>query len=480
MNRFKLFMQNFIIYGLGGTVSKIIPFIMLPIITRLMPDPTYFGLNDISTICISFGQAIAIMGMYDAMFRMFFEKEGTEYKKSICSSALGFTVVVSAALFAAMLFLRNPLAEMLFSSEAYVNLLVLSALTIFIGATNSIVSAPTRMNNKRITYLLVNTISPIISYSIAIPLLLKGYYVIALPLAGMIAAASIEIIFWGLNRKWFRMSLINKQHIKEMLAIALPLMPNFLVYWVFSSCDRLMIAEILGNESVGVYAVGGKIGQLSQLIYTAFAGGWQYFAFSTMKDSDQVEMTSKIFEYLAVITFGAGMLMAAVSDFGFKLLFTGDYQKGSIVVPYLFLGPLLLMLFQIATNQFIVIKKTWPNIFILGTGALFNIGLNYVLIPRIGIEGAAVATLAGYGLSVTICLVVLQHMKLMRISGKFGACFGGFALYAVMWRTVLKDHVIWSILSAIGVIAIYIICYRNDIKKLFGKGRTGKKDGGHD
>lgn len=477
MNRFKLFMQNFIIYGLGGTVSKIIPFIMLPIITRLMPDTTYFGLNDISTICISFGQAIAIMGMYDAMFRMFFEQEGTEYKKSICSSALGFTVMVSAVLFAAMLLLRNPLAKMLFSSESYVNLLVLSALTILIGATNSIISAPTRMNNKRISYLLVNTISPVISYSIAIPLLLGGYYVIALPLAGMIAAASIEIIFWGLNRRWFRISLINKRHIKEMLAIALPLMPNFLVYWVFSSCDRLMIAKILGNEFVGVYAVGGKIGQISQLIYTAFAGGWQYFAFSTMKDSDQVEMTSKIFEYLAVITFGAGMLMAAVSDFGFKLLFTGDYQKGSIVVPYLFLAPLLLMLFQVGTNQFIVIKKTWPNIFILGTGAMFNIGLNFILIPRVGIEGAAVATLAGYGLSVIICLCVLQHMKLMKISGKFAACFGAFVLYAVLWRVALKEQAVWSLVLAVGVIVIYIICYRNDLKKLFRKGRSGKKNG---
>lgn len=472
MSRFKLFIQNFLIYGLGGTVSKIIPFIMLPVVTRLMPDTAYFGLNDISTICISFGQAIATMGMYDAMFRMFFEKDGLDYKKSICSSALGFTLMVSALLFIIMLLLRRPLTEMLFSSGEYVCLLILSALNIFIGATNSIISAPTRMNNQRIIYLLINTISPVISYLIAIPLLMKGYYVIALPMASLIAAASLEIIFGILNRKWFHIRLINKKCIKQMLIIGIPLMPNFLMYWVFSSCDRLMIARLLGNEFTGVYAVGGKIGQVSQLIYTAFAGGWQYFAFSTMKDSDQIDMTSRIFEYLGIITFGAGMLMASVNDFVFHLLFTGEYQKGAIVMPYLFLAPLLLMLFQIASNQFIVIKKTWPNIFILSIGALFNIGLNRILIPRIGIEGAAFATLTGYSLSIIICLGVLRHMKLIKLSGRFTACFISFALYAVMWRTVFKDNALLCFILAVLIITGYSICYRNDIKKLLRKERT--------
>ena len=51
MNRFKLFIENFLVYGLGGMISKIVPFVMLPIVTRLMPNCFYFGLNDISGTC---------------------------------------------------------------------------------------------------------------------------------------------------------------------------------------------------------------------------------------------------------------------------------------------------------------------------------------------------------------------------------------------------------------------------------------------
>ena len=72
MNRFRVLAENIVIYGLGGVAGKMIPFLMLPVITRLMPDAGYYGLNDLSNTLASAFQAIAVFGMYDAMFRLFF------------------------------------------------------------------------------------------------------------------------------------------------------------------------------------------------------------------------------------------------------------------------------------------------------------------------------------------------------------------------------------------------------------------------
>ena len=79
MNKFKLFIENFLVYGLGGIMSKIIPLIMVPIVTRLMPTTDYFGLSDLSNTVVQFASSIAVMGMYDAMYRMFFEKDEGGY-----------------------------------------------------------------------------------------------------------------------------------------------------------------------------------------------------------------------------------------------------------------------------------------------------------------------------------------------------------------------------------------------------------------
>lgn len=468
MSRLKLFIENFLVYGLGGMISKIVPFIMLPIVTRLMPNTFYFGLNDISTVIVSFGQALAIIGMYDALFRLFFEKGEQEYKKEICSTALTFTLITSAIIFVAMILLRKPMASLFFSDRKYANLLCLSAMSILIGATNSIVSAPTRMQNKRKVFLITNTLSPVISYSISIPLLLKGYYIIALPLASILAALSVEIIFAVLNHNWFSFK-INRKYLKDMLIIALPLVPNFLVYWIFNSSDRLMISKLIGTEWNGIYAVGAKIGQISQLIYTAFAGGWQFFAFSTMKDDDQVKMTSNIFEYLGIITFSSGMIMASLSEIVFKLLFSEEYLSGYIVMPYLFVAPLLLMLYQVVVNQFLVIKKTWPSVIILAIGAITNVVINALLIPMIGIEGAAIGTFLGYVAAIIGVIIVLSKMKLVCISGRFYLCASLFISFALVWRLLLLDKYISCLLLAVGIIILYGFMYRADILKVLQK-----------
>lgn len=466
MNRLKLFLENFLIYGLGSVLSKAVPLLMLPVITRLMPDTFYFGLNDMSGVIISFGSALAIMGMYDAMFRMFFDKEDQDYRKSICSSAFGFTIATSLIIFGILVIFRNRFSRLFFDSPQYMNLLFISAISILIGSTNTIVSAPTRMNNNKKSFVIINTLSPIISYSISIPLLMNKMYLLALPLAGVISACITEIIFIIMNRKWFSIKDIKLKYVKQMLVIALPLVPNFLIYWIFNSSDRLMITKIMGADYTGIYAIGGKIGQVSQLIYTAFAGGWQYFAFSTMKDDDQVEMTSKIFEYLGVVTFACSMIMAVFCELGFRIVFTGAYVEGAMVAPYLFTAPLLLMLYQIASNQFLIIKKTWPNMFILLGGAILNLMINALLIPKIGIEGAALGTLVGYVMSVIICVIVLARMKLINISRKFLKCTFLFLVYGFFWRLLFKDNVIISGIIAFIVIIIMIYFYRKEINIL--------------
>lgn len=466
MNKLKLFIENFLIYGLGGIISKIIPLIMVPIVTRLMPSSDYYGLSDLSNTVVSFASALAIMGMYDAMYRMFFEKDEEEYKKRICSTALLFTLSTSVFVFVVMILLKEQIAQWFFSDRKYAYIVYISAMATLVGATNSIVSAPTRMQNKRKIFLITNTLSPLISYSISIPMLLAGYYTIALPLAAVISGVTMELTFATLNHSWFDYRKFDFSMLKQLLVIAIPLLPNFLIYWVFNSCDKVMITNMIGIGAAGIYSVGSKLGHASQLIYTAFAGGWQYFAFSTMKEDNQVKSNSMIFEYLGIISFVVTAFICALSYPIFKILFTEEYISGYIVAPYLFLAPLLQMLFQVAANQFLVVKKTWPNMFILSIGAMANIGINYFLIPILGIEGASLATLIGYAISDVICVMILCKMKLMVVEKEFILATLGMALFFVLWRLFVQSNPILGL----GLATVYCLCcillYRNDIKKL--------------
>lgn len=469
MNRLKLFLENFLVYGLGGMISKIIPLIMLPIITRLMPNTFYFGLNDMSTVAVSFASAIALMGMYDAMYRLFFEYSEKEKKQEICSTTLLFTLFTSTIIFMILIIFKTFFANLFFGSEKYFNLLFLTAASVLIGSTNSIVSAPTRMENKRGMFLILNTISPLLSYSIAIPLLLNGNYVIAVPLAALVSSVISEIIFLVYNRKWFSLTKVNFAYLKDLLKIGIPLFPNFLIYWIFNSCDRLFISKMLGMQQVGIYSIGSKLGQVSQLIYIAFAGGWQYFSFSTMNDNDQVEMTSNIFEYLGIITFFVTMLMCAFNQTIFNVIFTSEYVKGAIVAPYLFMSPLVQMLYQVTVNQFLIIKKTWPTTLILAIGAILNLLLNFIGIPLFGIEGAALATLIGYTSSTIICVIVLKKLDLINIKKRFGYACALFICFFISWRFIFQTSLVLSIALCFIFSTIIAYLYKKDILKVSSK-----------
>ena len=465
MNRLKLFIENFLIYGLGGVIGKMIPFFMLPVLTRLLPDSYYMGLSDLSNTILSFAQSLAILGMYDAMFRMFFEKEDPVFKKEICSSALAVVLLSSAGIFALMVLFRNVLAEWVLGSECYSGLILVTAFGVLFSGTNSIVAAPTRMQNKRKIYLFTNVFSPAVSYAVATFLLLRGQYLYGLPIGQLLSVFLTELIFIGLNCRWFSLKKVHWSHVKTMLAIGLPLLPNFLIYWIFNSSDRLMIASMLGMEYTGIYAVGSKFGHISQLIYTAFAGGWQYFAFSTMRDRDQVELTSRIFEYLGTISFAAAILVTLGTELLFVPLFGKAYAPAAVTVPYLFLAPLMQMLFQVATNQFLVIRMTWPGSLILFIGAIGNIALNAALIPRLGIEGAAIATLAGFTISVAVGALVLQNMGLFRMPLRFLGMAGLFLLF-LLGNRLMELSFFASALCGVVVIGIYLFTYRNELRTI--------------
>ena len=466
MSKLKLFIENFLVYGLGGIISKIVPLIMVPIVTRLMPSSDYYGLSDLSNTVVQFASAFAVMGMYDAMYRMIFEKEDDEYKNNICSTAFTFTLFTSVVVFLLLIVFKRQIAQYFFCDAKYAYIVYLSAIATLVGATNSIISAPTRMQNKRKVFLVANTVSPILSYAISVPMLLAGYYTVALPLAAVVSGATMELAFWIMNKEWFSLRRFDTALLKQLLVIAIPLLPNFIIYWVFNSCDKVMITNMIGIGAAGIYSVGSKLGHASQLIYTAFAGGWQYFAFSTMKEDNQVKSNSLTFEYLGIVSFVATTFICALAYPLFRILFTEQYISGYIVAPYLFFAPLLQMLFQVAANQFLVVKKTWPNLYILSIGAASNIAINYFLIPVLGIEGASIATLMGYFISDVICVVVLCKMNLMVVERKFIAATLGMVLFFIIWRLFASSNAIFGLGFAILFCSIFLFLYRSDVEKL--------------
>ena len=95
--------------------------------------------------------------------------------------------------------------------------------------------------------------------------------------------------------------------------------------------------------------------------------------------------------------------------------------------------------------------------------------INAVLIPLIGIEGAAIGTFMGYVVSIIAVIVVLEKMHLVQISRKFLICVVLFAVYGIIWRFLLIEHIITALMASGMLILIYAIFYKKELLQLLKK-----------
>lgn len=454
-NRGKLFIQNMVVFGFSTVLTKLVPLIMLPIITAYLVDTADYGRYDMFLTIVEFGTNIAVLGLYDAMFREFFEKDELSYKKTVTSTALNIVLISGVATFCILTALNKLFSKLFLGDYASGKIVIIAGFVVLLSSAERILAAPLKMENKRKIIVLLGVGGAIFHYAIAMAFVLMGMNYSGMIYANVLYIAVMVVVYVVLNHRHFELGRVNGDVAKTLLKIGIPLMPTFIIYWVFHAMDKIMITNMMGLGDVGIYSVGSKVAQISQIIYTAFSMGWQYFAFSTMKDKDQIELNSKVMKYLSLASYVGFIIVTFADDFIFETFFRGDYVQGIVVFPYLFLSPLILMLYQVIGNQTIVYKKSYLNTISLLAGAATNLVLNYVLIQSIGIKGAAIATLFSYIVSfVCMILIALRH-KWLVLEKDF--VLTAITTFLFLMSVIFTGRTYQTIFGLIAVIIILVI-----------------------
>ena len=112
--------------------------------------------------------------------------------------------------------------------------------------------------------------------------------------------------------------------------------------------------------------------------------------------------------------------------------------------------------------------------FILTVGAVINVILNYLLIPVIGIEGAAIATLLGYVITDIVLVFVLLRMNLIVMSKRFMFVSFMMIVYFVFWRMFVSSNVFWGTTIAVLFLLMNLFLYKQElgmVVELIGQNR---------
>jgi O-antigen/teichoic acid export membrane protein len=167
---------------------------------------------------------------------------------------------------------------------------------------------------------------------------------------------------------------------------------------VIALIDRLFIAHYNGLRDAGIYTVSYQIALVLQFATDSFNRAWVPWLYERLKQGQPsvlLKLVKATYLYNAVVLVCALLLGAAAP--WILSVFAGDrYAESSRYVLLLALGFAFEGMYKMVTNYIFYSKKTFLLAYITGGTALLNIGLNFWLIPRYGIMGAAVATVISY------------------------------------------------------------------------------------
>ncbi len=406
LNTLKDIVKHSFIYGLGSLLSKFLGVILLPIYTRFL-TPADYGILSLLVITGSITGIIVKLGLNSALFREIIYHESEKAKA--LSTTLYFLILESAIFFGILVFFSSSISKLIFRSIEQSELLKFIFITRFLDTFRIIAMTKLRIGNRSKAYATLSVINFLIG------VLLNIYFIVilrrgveGLVIAGLIGSSFFTII--SLFIMWNNLKVsFSPQILKRMLRFGVPLVPVGLSSYLMTSADRYFLQHFSTTTEVGLYSIGYKIGLIMSLIVQSFQLAWPSKKFEIAKQPNAESNLSKILTYYL---FSMGFIGLAISLFSREILFimtTPEFYKAYIVVPlivlsYIFYGMRFITNIALAVQN----KMKYVPPIIIGSAGL-NLYFNYLLIPRYGMMGAAIATIISYLVLVIVQTVVNLH-----------------------------------------------------------------------
>ena len=387
--------RSSIIYGAGNYGVKLVGFFLIPVYTRYL-TPADYG---ILALLASFDRVLFIflnLGQSTALFRYYYDHDTPEGRNRVIAGSLWIILLFSLPLALVVLALSFPTATLLLGDGALYPLVAIGVLTMACQALLRLPFAVLRANARDTHYALWSIARTALSAGLAVVLVVGAHWGVRGVLLGALTTEAIMVVLllpmilgalragWAGPETW------------AQLSFGLALVPAGLADFVLDLSDRFFLKHYASLDDVGIYSLGYRFGEIIFFVVTAVQLAWPQFVFSNHRSEGAPELYAYASTYymagLLFLVLGLSVLAPEV----ITLMATPAFHGAAVVVPLIALSGLCQGLNSIGTIGIMLRRRPIVRSVALIVAATVNIGLNYLLIPRYGMLGAAWATLIAF------------------------------------------------------------------------------------
>lgn len=457
MNKYKTLAGNVVILAIGQLSSKLLVYIMLKFYQNALGTAGYGQVGNIIYACDLLMNVVSL-SMASGVLRFALEKANDG--KSVFSTAINI-VLTSSAVF--LLFV--PLIGFIPMLKGYEWLIYIY---VVLAALKDVCSFYVRARVSVVLYSLDGIITTVMN--VLFNLLFLGVFhfgVTGYVFSIVLANVTSMIFLFTAGRLYKEYSPLRRDRTlrSAMLRYSVPLMPTMIMWWIISGSDSFMVTMFVGDDANGIYQFAYKFPNLVILVLGVFMQAWRMSAITERNSRTVSNFYSNIFSMLQTVLFLASAGIMLILHPMIMPLFAGEgFNSAYFYVPMLLLASIFQSFNSFLSSIYEASQKTTHSLISSIIGAVSNIVLNLILIPLMGVMGAAVATMLSYLIVFIYRIVDTRKYLYMKVYwAKIGV---NLTLLCVMgWSAMfLEVGAVQNIINAVVFLVIAALNFQSCIQ----------------
>lgn len=382
------------IYTGSAILAQAISVLLVPVFTRNISQAD-FGLYSLMISVQSLLAIFSTAGIVSGLSRFYNEFED---KNGVKNTALVFVIILGGLLSALSWFFGEALYNLIFgfSENGRLQLVVVMGSTALLSIT-SVYAAYFNMQDKAFLNSLINVGRSLLLLGFSLWLILyQQLGVLGALMAQLCAYGIVAVVLLIMDRHRLRIKM-SQDMLVPMLKYSVGLIPGQISGWVYTLIDRYIIKLMLGLAPVAVYSMGYRLGMMMEPLFLyPFKSIFTAFKYREYKSPDAQAKIRLFFTYYVAIGWFVTLGIATFARAGILILSTEAYLEAAYIVPLVVFAYFLFGLGEFFSMGIHIANKTGVESVILFFAAGLSIALNFLLIPRFGIFGAAITTVISY------------------------------------------------------------------------------------
>lgn len=412
-----------VIYGISSIVARLLNYLLTPYLTYFVMSSEEYGVVTDIYALIPFALVVLTMGMESGYFRFAGAEQDEEGRRRIFATTWGATSAAALLFFGIIMIFNRPIAEAM-SYGRHPSYVWLTAAVILLDVVTAIPFARLRQQNRVVRFVTVRIGSVAVNLALCLffynllpglaqhggvwsriwqPEYGAGYLLIANVAASLfsllVLLPSCDGVLPRIDSKLFR----------RILLYSLPLLVGGIAGTANEFIDRQMIKYLLPEDialaQLGLYGAVVKIGVVMLLFTQMYRMAAEPFFLSGLDKDDFRGVNAEALKYFMIVSVAIFLGIALFPGI-FSRIVGPDFREGMAILPVVLVSNILSGVVLNLSFWYKQSGRTEFAIVVTGTGLLFTVVFNILLVPRLGYFGAAWARLICEGSMVVLSYIL--------------------------------------------------------------------------